>query len=102
VNDVTATTPAPAPTSTPPTAPSTPQEAASKLGRFHRRNPGAVKEITMNSPAPAVTGESTALEFVCIKVSAAERRFIEKQSRAELRTISNYVRSLVVEKMTEE
>jgi hypothetical protein len=54
----------------------------------------------MNSPATApVTVESTALEYMGIKLTAAERKFVEKQSRSELRTASNFVRSLIVEAM---
>jgi hypothetical protein len=54
----------------------------------------------MHSPAPAVTIHSDLVSAVVIvKMTPAERRFVEKQSRAELRTISNWIRSLVIEKM---
>jgi hypothetical protein len=33
-------------------------------------------------------------------LTKAQKRFVEHQARAELRSISNYLRSLVVEKMS--
>jgi hypothetical protein len=39
-------------------------------------------------------------ENVTARVTAAERAFVEKQSRAELRTVSNFVRSLIIEAMS--
>jgi hypothetical protein len=37
---------------------------------------------------------------VLVKLSVAQRRFVEKQARLELRSISNFMRSLVIEKMS--
>ena len=54
----------------------------------------------MHSPAPAVTIHSDLVSAVVIvKMTPAERRFVEKQAALELRTISNFVRSLVIERM---
>jgi hypothetical protein len=56
----------------------------------------------MSSPASApVTVESSGFDYIGVKLTAAERKFVERQSRAELRTLSNYMRSLIVEKMSE-
>jgi hypothetical protein len=55
----------------------------------------------MNSPAAPVTVESDLLPAtVLVKLTVAQRRFVERQARAELRSISNFMRSLVVEKMS--
>jgi hypothetical protein len=56
----------------------------------------------MNSPGPApVTVESDLVSAVVIvKMTPAERRYVEKQAALELRTISNFVRSLIIEKMS--
>lgn len=55
----------------------------------------------MHSPAPAVIVNSDLVSAVVIvKMTPAERRFVEKQARLELRTISNFVRSLIIEKMS--
>jgi hypothetical protein len=55
----------------------------------------------MNSPAPAVTIHSDLVSAVVIvKMTPAERRYVEKQAALELRTISNFVRSLIIEKMS--
>ena len=57
----------------------------------------------MNSPAPAVTIHSDLVSAVVIvKMTPAERKFVEKQAALELRTISNFVRSLVIERMNGE
>ena len=56
----------------------------------------------MNSHAAPVTVESDVVpETVIVKLTVAQRRFVERQARAELRSISNYMRSLIVEKMSE-
>jgi hypothetical protein len=56
----------------------------------------------MNSLGAPVIIESDLLpETVLVKLSVAQRRFVERQARAELRSISNFMRSLVVEKMAE-
>jgi hypothetical protein len=55
----------------------------------------------MNSPAAPVTVESdTCSEALIVKVTKAQKRFLERQSRAELRTLANYIRTLIVEKMS--
>jgi hypothetical protein len=57
--------------------------------------------MKMHSPAPAVIVNSDLVSAVVIvKMTPAERRFVEKQARLELRTISNFVRSLIIEKMS--
>ncbi len=56
----------------------------------------------MNSHAAPVTVESDVVpETVIVKLTVAQRRFVERQARAELRSISNWMRSLVVERMGE-
>jgi hypothetical protein len=57
---------------------------------------------TLSPRAPAAVESDLVAATVIVKMTAAERRFIERQSRAELRTISNYVRSLVIERMSME
>lgn len=55
----------------------------------------------MNSPAPAVIVNSDLVSAVVIvKMTPAERRFVEKQAALELRSISNWVRSLIIERMS--
>ena len=56
----------------------------------------------MHSLAPAhVTVESDLCsEVIIVKVTKAQKRFVERQSRAEMRTVANYVRTLVAEKMS--
>jgi hypothetical protein len=55
----------------------------------------------MNSHVAPSTVESDVVpETVIVKLTVAQRRFVEKQARAELRSISNFMRSLVVEKMS--
>jgi hypothetical protein len=54
----------------------------------------------MNSHAAPVTVESDLCsEVIIVKVTKAQKRFLERQSRAELRTLANYIRTLIVEKM---
>ena len=60
------------------------------------------EETNMNSHAAPVTVESDVVpETVIVKLTVAQRRFVERQARAELRSISNWMRSLVVERMGE-
>jgi hypothetical protein len=57
----------------------------------------------MNSHAAPVTVESsTCSEAVLIKVTPAQKRFLVMQSRRELRTVANLVRSWIVEHMSGE
>jgi hypothetical protein len=58
--------------------------------------------MKMHSLAPAhVTVESDLCsEVIIVKLTKAQKLFLVRQSRAELRTLANYVRSLVVEKMS--
>jgi hypothetical protein len=57
----------------------------------------------MNSNAAPVTVESALVSAVVIvKMTPAERRFVERQAKLELRSISNLVRSLIIEKMNGE
>jgi hypothetical protein len=57
----------------------------------------------MNSHAAPVTVESDLCsEAMLVKVTPAMKRFVERQSRAEMRTVANYVRTLVAEKMSGE
>jgi hypothetical protein len=57
----------------------------------------------MNSHAAPVTVESDLCsEVIIVKLTKAQKLFLVRQSRAELRTLANYVRSLVVEKMNGE
>jgi hypothetical protein len=54
----------------------------------------------MNSPGAPVTVESDLCsEVVIIKMTKAQKRFIERQARAEYRTMANYVRTLIVDRM---
>jgi hypothetical protein len=55
----------------------------------------------MNSPgsAPVVVESDLCSEVIIVKVTKAQKRFVERQSRAEMRTVANYVRTLVAEKM---
>jgi hypothetical protein len=56
--------------------------------------------VSTLSPGASVVVESdVATETICLRVTATERQYIERQSRAELRTISNFLRSLIVERM---
>jgi hypothetical protein len=56
----------------------------------------------MASPgsAPVIVESDVVPETVLVKLSVAQRRFVEQQARAELRSISNFMRSLVVEKIS--
>jgi hypothetical protein len=56
----------------------------------------------MNSPgsAPVVVESDLCSEAMLIKVTPAMKRFVERQSRAEMRTVANYIRTLVAEKMS--
>ena len=55
----------------------------------------------MHPGAPAVVVSSDLVSSpLCIKMTAAERKFIERQAQLELRTLSNYVRSLIIERMS--
>jgi hypothetical protein len=49
--------------------------------------------------APVTVERDLCSEVVIIKVTKAQKRFIERQARAEYRTLANYVRTLIVEKM---
>ena len=53
----------------------------------------------VSAGAPVVVKGDVTWESVTARVTAAERAFVEKQSRAELRTVSNYMRSLIIEAM---
>jgi hypothetical protein len=54
----------------------------------------------MNSHAAPVTVESDICsEVIIVKVTKAQKRFVERQSRAEMRTTANYLRTLIAEKM---
>jgi hypothetical protein len=55
----------------------------------------------MNHAASAAIDSDRCSEVIIAKVTPAQKRFLMQQSRAELRTIANYIRSLVVEKMAE-
>jgi hypothetical protein len=57
--------------------------------------------MKMNSPAPVhVTVESDICsEALLVKVTRKQKLFVERQSRAEMRTVANYVRTLIAEKM---
>jgi hypothetical protein len=54
----------------------------------------------LSSGAPVIVKSDVTWENVTARVTAAERAFVEKQSRAELRTVSNYMRSLIIEAMS--
>jgi hypothetical protein len=54
----------------------------------------------VSSAAAVVVKSDVTWENVTARVTAAERAFVEKQSRAELRTVSNYMRSLIIEAMS--
>jgi hypothetical protein len=55
----------------------------------------------MNSNAAPVTVESSLCsEAVIVKMTPAQKRFLEQQARAEMRTVANYIRTLVAEKMS--
>jgi hypothetical protein len=55
----------------------------------------------MNSPAAPVTVESDLCsEVKIIKITKAQKRFIERQARAEMRTVANYLPTLIAEKMS--
>jgi hypothetical protein len=41
----------------------------------------------------------TLSELITIKLSPSERRFLERQAQAELRSISNLIRSYIIERM---
>jgi hypothetical protein len=60
--------------------------------------------MKMNSPAPAhVTVESDLYsEVIITKVTRAQKLFLVRQSRAEMRTVANYIRTLIAEKMSGE
>jgi hypothetical protein len=55
----------------------------------------------MNHAASVAVDRDLCSEVVMVKVTPSQKRFLVQQSRAELRTLANYVRSLVVEKMAE-
>jgi hypothetical protein len=57
--------------------------------------------IDMSHAAPVVVESDAVPETVLVKLSVAQRRWVEKQARLELRSISNFMRSLVAEKMGE-
>jgi hypothetical protein len=55
----------------------------------------------MNSHAAPVTVESdVTVETVCLRLTAAEKKFVEQRARAELRTVSNYLRTLIADQMS--
>jgi hypothetical protein len=54
----------------------------------------------VSSDAPVVVKSDVTWETIAARVTVAERAFVEKQSRAELRTVSNYMRSLIIEAMS--
>jgi hypothetical protein len=55
----------------------------------------------MNSQAAPVTVESELCsEVIIAKMTKAQKRFIETQARSEMRTVANYIRTLVAEKMS--
>jgi hypothetical protein len=56
----------------------------------------------MNHAAAVVVESDVVPETVLVKLSIAQRRWVEKQARLELRSISNFMRSLVAEKMSEQ
>jgi hypothetical protein len=60
--------------------------------------------MKMHSLAPAhVTVESDLCsEAMLVKVTKAQKLFVERQSRAEMRTVANYIRTLIAEKMNGE
>lgn len=54
----------------------------------------------MNSHAAPVTVESDLCsEAMLVKVTPAMKRFVERQAHAEMRTVANYIRTLIAEKM---
>jgi hypothetical protein len=54
----------------------------------------------VSSTAPVIVKSDVTWENVTARVTTKERAFVEKQSRAELRTVSNYMRSLIIEAMS--
>jgi hypothetical protein len=55
----------------------------------------------MNSPAAPVIVDSDLLPHtLLVRLSEEQKRFVTRQARAELRSVSNYLRSLVVEAMS--
>jgi hypothetical protein len=58
----------------------------------------------MNSPGSAhvLVESDLCSEAMLVKVTPAMKRFVERQSRAEMRTVANYIRTLIAEKMSGE
>jgi hypothetical protein len=54
---------------------------------------------TLSAGAPVVVKSDVATETVCLRLTPAERHYVEQQSQRELRTVSNFLRSLIVERM---
>jgi hypothetical protein len=53
----------------------------------------------MNQAAPVTVESDIGSEVIIVKLTKAQKRFLERQSRAELRTLANYIRTLIVKKM---
>lgn len=50
------------------------------------------------STAPVTVDTELLSEVLLVKVTKAQKRFVERQARLELRTMGNWVRTLIVEK----
>jgi hypothetical protein len=56
--------------------------------------------MKMNShAAPVVVESDLHSEAVIVKVTKTQKRFVERQAHAEMRTVANYIRTLIAEKM---